>query len=107
MRTNNNFDFDKVGKNLPYQSESEFLAVATNMTLNKINRMKRRRVWKIASSIAASVVVVLGLSLFNNYQHVDPNNLSIDDLISNMSDSRLEEFVYMADSDAFLVTDLN
>lgn len=106
---NNNFDFGKIGKNLPYQSESEFLGVATDLTLNKINSMKkRRRIWKFASSVAASIIIVLGFTLFNNSSNnVDINNISIDDLISNMSDSRLEEFVYMVDSDAFLVDDFN
>jgi len=115
---NKEFDFDKVGKRLPYKIPGSFLDEFTgnciNMTKEKKGRSFRVHLWKI-SFAAASVVLILITGLLLNKGKEVPiinfndsiknvtisENTEVEKIIRELSDDELILLSTMLDSDMF------
>ncbi len=116
---NKEFDFDKVGKRLPYKIPGSFLDEFTGNCINMTKKEKKGRsfrvhLWKI-SFAAASVVLILITGLLLNKGKEVPiinfndsiknvtisENTEVEKIIRELSDDELILLSTMLDSDMF------
>lgn len=96
------FDFSSVGKKMPYSVSDDFFVSVTSRTIVTLAQKKRRRMLRRVIGIAASIVIICGVS----FAYFGTRNLSIDEVITRMSDSELEVLVSLSDSDVLFNDEL-
>lgn len=92
------FDFNSVGKSIPYTVDDRFFESVSEKILVKSRQRRNTLIIKRFVGIAASIVIVCCVSLF----YVNNRYTTVDELISKMSDTEIEYLVAISDSDVLL-----
>lgn len=90
------FDFNSVGKRLPYDVKDGVLEEISMKTLHKAHQQNNRRFLRRVIGVAASLIIVCCATAI---YYSTGNDVTVDELITNMSDNELEVLVSMSDSD--------
>lgn len=90
------FDFDTIGKRLPYTLKEGTMEDMTARTLIKVRQHKNNRLMKRVIGVAASIIIICCATAI---YHSNSSTATVDELITNMSDSELEALVSLSDSD--------
>lgn len=96
------FDFSSVGKKMPYSLSDDFFVSVTSRTIVTLTKKKRRKMLRRAIGIAASIVIICCVS----FAYFGTENLTVDEVITRMSDSDLEVLVSLSDSDVLFNDEL-
>lgn len=96
------FNFSSVGKKMPYSVSDDFFVSVTSRTIVTLTQKKRYRVLRRAIGIAVSIIILCGVS----FAYFGTENLSVDEVITRMSDSDLEVLVSLSDSDVLFNDEL-
>lgn len=100
--TDKKFDFNSVGKRLPYKQIDSYFENITAETLALAKKRNNKRLLlRRAFSVAASIIVLFSVSLlyFNNSSKKE---VSIDELITQMSDNDLNTLMSLSENDDLL-----
>lgn len=96
------FDFSQVGKRVPYVVNDGFFEKVTSDVLCKVRNRRKTRVLKRVFGVAASVLLICGVSMLYFGRHT----LSMDELITQMSDSELEDLMLITENDVLVNEEL-
>lgn len=96
------FDFGTIGKQVPYTVSDGFFEKATSDVLCKAYKRRQIRILKRVTGVAASVILVCCVSMF----YFDRPVLTVDELITQMSDSELEVLMLMSENDVLFNEEL-
>jgi hypothetical protein len=107
------FDFNTVGKKMPYAADEEFFDSNAVLIRNKINGYEkwrsRRKILRILVYNAAAVIViafVIGVLVIPNRDSKEysfsSSSQSVDKLLQTISNDDLNQLEYIATSDPFL-----
>lgn len=91
------FDFNSIGKKMPYSvSEGFFNTFKENVIIEANKRSKRgarlRKIRLRITTIAASIVVIIGVGLWYNSSE-KLSNIMVEDVITQLSDSDLQQII--------------
>lgn len=90
------FDFNTVGKRLPYSVTEKTLDTITTRILTKARQQRDRRLKRLIIGVAASLILICCATAL---YYTNGSNVTVDELITSMSDNELEVLVSMSDSD--------
>lgn len=99
------FDFNSVGKRLPYTVADEYFEKITKQTLLNARQRRRGRLFRRTIGIAASVIIICTVSLLYLTNSTN-RDYTVDELISQMSDSELNTLMIINVSDVLLNEEL-
>lgn len=106
------FDFNNIGKKLPYEVEDGFFDKNADLIQGKIaryeiTRRERKIVWLSICRVAAIFIIILliGVLIRQNRQPADlAATKSVDKILKTLSDDDVKQLEYMATSDPFLAS---
>lgn len=96
------FDFGTIGKQVPYTVSDGFFEKATSDTLCRLRKRRQNRILKRVVGVAASIILVCCVSMF----YLERPRLTMDELITKMSDSELETLMLMSENDVLVNEEL-